>query len=218
MVLETKQFGEYTISRGDPNLVYDEADFEELLAAFVEETFTPEEREEYTPIKREFLKEQLRESETVAVFLGEKLIGMGGIRILPVDSKPNDLYVELKSAIVLKAFRGKGLAKVISERENHAVERAKKEGKGCVLFFITKMKNVLEGAVRRGFVTISAKEWLRETRSGWSEEDLDEGAKGIEGFGLKVFKDDSDSFEKTREVSSVQSGINHAVTGQLTEN
>ncbi len=204
MKIEKQQFGEFSVCQGGPEVEYEEADFEELLQGFVKGVTVPPPKtfEEYTSEKRDYLGKQLKLPETVAVFHGEKLVGMGGLRVKPVESKPNDIYIELKSLIVSEAFRGKDLAKVISaEREKNAVEMAGKEGKGCVLFFMTERENVMESASKRDYVRVPAREWIQETTAGWTEEEVEaEAAEMDNEWKLKVFKNDSHSFKNTHEV------------------
>ncbi len=217
MDFERKEFGEFMIDRGSPKLAYDEADFEALLKVFVDATFTEEYRAEYMPKKRAFLKEQLTQPETVVVFQGDKLVGFGGLRVVPVESNPNDVYIELKSLVVSEACRGKDLAKVISEeREKTALTKARAEGKGCILFFVTENQAVMESASKRGYAYVPAREWFKETRPNEPAGPRDAEADEMENvYGMKVFRNDSYSSKNAREVGVEQKGVTTAVDSAL---
>lgn len=204
--LDLPELGTFTLASGGPELNYSEDDFEELLKAFVEDVYTSELWDSMVAKKREFFKKQLQDPDTVVVFHGEKLVGFGGIREWPTDSGTQDIYVELKSVVVSKSFRGGNLAKMISAaREKNAVEKGKRVGKGCVLFFMTTQKNVMESAEKRGYSLVLAKDWVQETRPNTPPDEQDALVHEIEvGLGLKIFRNDSMNFKNARKVDDVR--------------
>lgn len=215
--LDLQQLDGFTVTRGGPELSYSDDAFEALLRTFVEETCAPDLWEAAIPKKRELFKKQLRDSDTVVVSQGDKLVGFGAIREWPSDGSTQDIYVELKSLIVSKSLRGGELARIISAmRERNAVDKGRRDGKGCILFFMTKQENVIKSAAKRGFTHVSAEDWVRETRPNTSLAEQAALAQEIEQIlVLKIFRNDSNSLKNTHKVDEVRRGEGEKIKQQL---
>lgn len=210
---ELKKTGESTLTYGSPDLKYEEADFEELLATLMESTFKPDEIEEYAPKKRAYLKDQLQKPETVVLFDGDRMVGFAGLKLFESSNNLNDVYFEIKSLTVSKSYQANGLGKnIAAEIEAMAINKAHSLGKGCFLFCMTSNPRVQHLSLKNGYRQVPTREWFAEIRPNEDETARSKVADIMEQeYGMNTYVKDTYSTVQVQKLADTERATAEAV-------